>query len=461
MLLKSWASNEHHLGSRLNFNGDCINIATELTKRDWFKRVWTVQEAILPKNIAVFCGSKEISWTLLVHAAKVVQKHLATCCKKHNDTENEYMKDVIEFRDAVLTIERNRKSLHTEANQTPGRWGDILTCLHYYRDRQATNPQDKVFGLRGLMDTEDQKLIEIDVEASVEDVYARVCKNHVIKTGSLDILKYVLWSEEYSSILEKKLPSWVPDWTLAIPEHRWQNRRMNRYSLYDACGPQKGQPDFESAPGVLKERGVRCGVVAEVGSMRPTGWSDANKEVKEEERESARWKNIMWWKNKKPGQRIPEDWRTIAELDEKPEKLPDFWKTLIMDTIGESADRNATLRNAADTDYKDFEKLLTQVANGTGWPADTKRIYMALETATLLRRFFVTEDGSFGMGPARMKKNDLLYVVRGGKCPLVLQPCGETGNYKLVGDCFLMGCMKGEALGKVDAWDTAEMVHIE
>jgi len=154
VLLKNWASGRHlNININVNFNSTGIKIATELTTRDWFSRIWTVQESILPKNLVVLCRSHELAWTFLADAAKCVQKHLTLpCYMSHNATTNEYMEDVNKFLRAISTIERSKK--------IDSQISEILTCLHLYRNRQASQAHDKIFGLRNLVDLNGPSLIK-------------------------------------------------------------------------------------------------------------------------------------------------------------------------------------------------------------------------------------------------------------------------------------------------------------
>jgi hypothetical protein len=460
-ILKSWASNEH-LYININFDGRFVRVVTDLTRRKWFSRIWTVQESILPKELIIFYGSRRIPWTVFEKAAKNVRRHLtdsSRCCSSHNDTANPYMKDVNDFLHAILTISRSRKILHGKQSQNSDSWrSEILTCLHNYRNRNATQAQDKIFGLYGLVDSKGREIVKLGLGLSAEEAYITLCMEHINKTGSLQVLQYVLWSTEPSK-LAKPLPTWVPDWTLAIPEPRYQKFRIDRYSIYKANGGRKSQPKFDLAAGTMADYGVCCGVVAKVGSGRLAEWSE---DLTRGGNKKRSWSS-GFGKKKEKGQSIPKDWVRIADLASFKDKLKartDFWRTLIMDTIGESADPSITsLRKALDGDYKQYEKLLTKVMKGTGWPADTDRIYLALETATLLRRFFVIDDGQFGIGPARMREKDMIYIMKGGRCPLVLRSSGQNGRYSFIGDCFLVGVMWAEAAAKLDS-SAAEMICI-
>jgi hypothetical protein len=65
------------------------------------------------------------------------------------------------------------------------------------------------------------------------------------------------------------------------------------------------------------------------------------------------------------------------------------------------------------------------------------------------RRFFrmLSQDSSyFGIGPTKMRDSDLIAVFDGGRTPFVLRPNMEKGHFRLVGDCYISGMMKGEAL---------------
>ncbi|KAI4213870.1 MAG: hypothetical protein LQ351_003565 [Letrouitia transgressa] len=74
------------------------------------------------------------------------------------------------------------------------------------------------------------------------------------------------------------------------------------------------------------------------------------------------------------------------------------------------------------------------------------------------RRFFVTADGRhYGIGPAIMQEGDLCCVLVGAKVPFVLRLvqgkkhsgcCGSKVHYQLVGECYIHGVMRGEILKK-------------
>jgi hypothetical protein len=61
------------------------------------------------------------------------------------------------------------------------------------------------------------------------------------------------------------------------------------------------------------------------------------------------------------------------------------------------------------------------------------------------RVFARTQKGYYVLGPAALEPGDLVCVLFGCKVPFCLRPMGEW--YLLVGECYVHGLMKGEALG--------------
>ncbi|KAK2039164.1 HET-domain-containing protein [Colletotrichum somersetense] len=68
-----------------------------------------------------------------------------------------------------------------------------------------------------------------------------------------------------------------------------------------------------------------------------------------------------------------------------------------------------------------------------------------LEKYSLGRRFFITRRGYMGIGPVDTKAGDSVVVLLGAQVPFVLRGCG-LNKYKVVGETYVSGIMKGEVL---------------
>ncbi|KAL3602190.1 hypothetical protein FPOAC2_06490 [Fusarium poae] len=62
------------------------------------------------------------------------------------------------------------------------------------------------------------------------------------------------------------------------------------------------------------------------------------------------------------------------------------------------------------------------------------------------RRFFNTMGGYWGMGPSAMQSGDICAVLLGADVPFVLRPKGDSGEYQLVGQCYMYKFMDGQAV---------------
>jgi hypothetical protein len=59
------------------------------------------------------------------------------------------------------------------------------------------------------------------------------------------------------------------------------------------------------------------------------------------------------------------------------------------------------------------------------------------------KRFFITENKYFGIGPGDLQAGDRIVIFAGATMPMVLRPYGE--NFRLVGPALVYGIMNGEA----------------
>lgn len=72
----------------------------------------------------------------------------------------------------------------------------------------------------------------------------------------------------------------------------------------------------------------------------------------------------------------------------------------------------------------------------------------AANGASTNRIFARTKKGYYMLGPMVMKEGDVVCVLYGGKMPFVLRPWGRY--FLLVGECYVHGLMKGEAINLLE-----------
>ena len=68
------------------------------------------------------------------------------------------------------------------------------------------------------------------------------------------------------------------------------------------------------------------------------------------------------------------------------------------------------------------------------------------------RKFFCTSRGFFGLGPRVLRKDDLCCILFGARVPFILRKVKK--HYLLVGECYVHGIMRGEA---VNMWQNGDL----
>jgi hypothetical protein len=102
----------------------------------------------------------------------------------------------------------------------------------------------------------------------------------------------------------------------------------------------------------------------------------------------------------------------------------------IVEALGPSDDVSEGVQKAAglterDSDYEEWSRWATSASEG--------------------RIFARTGRGYYVLGPVALEAGDVVCVLFGSKVPFCLRPIGR--RYLLVGECYVHGLMRGEAMG--------------
>ena len=103
-----------------------------------------------------------------------------------------------------------------------------------------------------------------------------------------------------------------------------------------------------------------------------------------------------------------------------------------------------------------LEPFLRHEANARsiGWSNGTptgqevvcfSRFQRSMLTWAMKMVLFETKDGYFALGPKTMQNGDFICVLFGSKVPFVMRRVDDY--FVLVGECFILGLMDGEAVG--------------
>jgi hypothetical protein len=104
------------------------------------------------------------------------------------------------------------------------------------------------------------------------------------------------------------------------------------------------------------------------------------------------------------------------------EKFDDaFWRMATLDSKFRYNPHGDSIR-AASSDIEAYQawaaKFLVESISGWGWGADA--LEYTLASSMLRRRFFITQRGYLGLGPAKVQAGDEIFIFAGSLWPLIL-----------------------------------------
>ena len=242
--------------------------------RAWFQRTWIVQEAILSRGdkLIMICGKLGIELAAVLNGVSML--HRAKCdvrlwaqllSSKHTSARYQrYEPTIKSWIGRIHPYNYVARAWHREPTfQT--------VFLNIIRHTQCSNPLDRIYGTLGIASEWqhlDQRLLPIDYEQSVKELYCRATKYLISKSSSLAILCSVKMSSP--SAKKHDLPSWCPDYTdqysgpnsLAdLPGEPWSvNWASSRESLCSI-------PIFDTAWAELHVCGRHVGNIEAVASV--------------------------------------------------------------------------------------------------------------------------------------------------------------------------------------------------
>ena len=407
----------------------------------WWGRIWVVQEAALASEIDVIQGLDVVPWLELVHAAQNFSEHSTSCCSMYlASLPRDRAKVVQDFAKRVLAVHESQS-------------GTLAISLTYllrtFRNRQASDPRDKVYGLLSLAASS----IVPDYSISEVDVFCRATMECISSSQDLAVL-----NNDLGRKFREDLPSWVPDWGSPGSPIYDARAAIATTCYHTSLLSNMRSPNPRMVGRTLILDGMQVAKVCKVGEQM---WGETQRIVRKT--------LFRWWK------RFPYGLRTS------------FWKVICGDVVAsgrrtelydESAFAIWALKSRQSPYYNNWDCLFPHdpisfpsepfwrlITPDSTWRKDilwsfeadsqdmietVSTIERSIELATLYRRLLIFRSGSsnlqqklwVGLGPPDAQLGDKLYVLGGGKTPFILRPAGLPKNrYTIVGDCYVDGMM--------------------
>lgn len=325
----------------------------------------------------------------------------------------------------------------------------LLQLLKNYREREASDPRDKIYALLGIAGDLSIYRIVPDYRLPFEEVYKATALQLILTYRSLEILNLNPRSSQSSG-----LPSWTPDWR-ALPKVDRDMAIRCPYERNLGSYRASGRMPFlvcRRESDLLCVNGLYFDEIAEIS------------EVLDVEHGAALFKTLTLWE-----QVISYKQRTEKAYVGGGDWIGAYFRIMTADLIMEL--RSEVTKHEIPVDvlpiardiFNFFRQKSGLVHKLVGCPehaADpdivqtpeehTKRL-ATLQMAFQNRRLFLTKRGYLGTAAPATRLGDTVHILCAAKVPMVLRPGSvtfmgrRTGGYQVVGDTYIHGVMDGEA----------------
>jgi hypothetical protein len=379
----------------------------KLVNRAWFSRLWIWQEVCRSRVATITCGSYNLDWVLFSHAIVCLFQQVQLVRVRHSDKTERF--------DGLIPRMLHITRLVEEANE--GR-RDLWRLLANTQRALCHDPRDRIYAQLSMLPETMQEIIIPSYEKTVREVYI----DAFLAFNQFDERKNLLGQcGERAVTSQLDIPTWVPNWSFP--------RKTNWFSvtsLFNACGASAREISYQG-DSVLQVEGVQTCMITDTSAVIPA---------------SATYLEIIdIWRSWAPTISLAKqtpypDRDTLFDaycatlccnyfVDTHPEKT--LW--------GRISDA-AALLDMLDRQEVHDSKLLTPGQHA---------VMLNTIHFTGGRRLLTTAEGYVGLGPAECRAGDVVGVFLGLRLPMILHPC-VTGNFEIVGTCYMHGLMTKEAL---------------
>ncbi|KAH8594437.1 heterokaryon incompatibility protein-domain-containing protein [Bisporella sp. PMI_857] len=303
-----------------------------------------------------------------------------------------------------------------------------------------------------------------ELQNQLQVPHLRIAMQDMLRKAKLPDLLRLFKDANSIDLIERQLlpwPSWIPDWTIPHPK-TFQPGILYlllsgpKPAFYQAAGTTEPLCTFSEDDFRLVARG---GLVDRVDHVSPHYRENENPSDKEiykiAELDWQLYCTLVDSTNPYGGD---EEARLKAfrgtqilgrDVSGKEEDFSDgtfhdmFWKYIGVTALREDPE-------AVPLGDPRFNYGTSESANNFGGRArvDQATSYMRYDC-----RFFITQQGYIGRGPPSLQQGDQVCVLFGGRVPFILRKDKEVEEFQLVGEAYVHGIMKGEAMQDLSARD--------
>lgn len=437
------------------FSEQSFAAVVALFEREYWHRLWVVQEVFNARNRVVYCGSTNLPWKAFQDASEVFRNnkdvldrnfHPGYCNNFHQARHGSYSQVLVYGGPGSLTgIGTVDKFSDGDNVSDLEAFQDLLDVMRNCRPKHSSEPRDKVYGILGVLIKKVRNGIKVNYSIPVKDVYTNVFQTIVEKTNSLDILCDSIHSPTYTN--RNNLPSWAPDWShlsWISPIATSHEFSASRKAKVVVDFTERNKLRISAIPlGVVKDHGITVGTQCTLNDylMAFLHWrATLSHAIDGESQGYLRW--------------LEQRFCLALSLDQTPKKYekPEDWMGICYHVFA-SLIRDRLPKLPIDHELekyigKDFQMDYNQ-----------RRLFLQEHFGSNMmgRCFCITDDRRIGMGTGSMTRGDIIVVPLGCSTPVVLRPEGD--GYRFIGDVYIHGYMYGRAVEECNKGDKERQVR--
>lgn len=452
----------------------------------WFHRVWVIQEIAWPEKVEVRYADLKTSWDDFTRVMHFVESlDVARLNPAHRAVRKFFL--------SLRALQACRKS--TQARN----FEPLAQVLARHRTAAASDSRDHIYGLMGLA-SERPPLEPNYKEASGQDVFLKTTK-WAVREGCLDILglcgdpsnpnRANLHGHPKGLRTRKDpipMPSWVPDFSDTTGPHSLTGMGMflppKVSPLTQFCASSGHTTALRvGQDGLMEILGQPIGKIEEVyedaapdsdtheiHKLRTTGQIEGPRlHVGAGVRETLRRMNRrMAWE-----QTARKLAAKKSEYEHTKESIEDaVLRTFLLGKTGDIPEelrlcyraeqfelkiwRLLTLRQGCSSQLMGFVIVVLMSLVLRAAPEWLLRRYdydphlsgaegySAGRKLSVEREFFCGTDNLIGLAPRWAIPGDEIFILQGGKVPMILRRDGSDGPYQFIGEAYIHGAMHGE-----------------
>ncbi|KAJ3568382.1 hypothetical protein NPX13_g6439 [Xylaria arbuscula] len=424
--------------------------------REWFTRVWVLQEVGHARKAVLLYGTERFGWSPVAQMPLMIAERAdlaavevylnvgrlvdAFQCIWSAESISDCWADAspyVKDKRAQFIAEQGRVTIPFK------QFSNILTAGSRF---SSSDHRDHVFAFvdhpAAFSKKGHKRIMEADYSLPKSEVFRRIAVTLLHEMRRLDILSAIAHTE---SVDITENPSWVPQWDNTA--RRIPYTPLSGHVSYFNADLQEGMSTFEppSTPEVtadpektLRLEGLVLGTVKAVSAVM--------------HREDFKRKTGETMEGGSYTNPVESAWE-LARAHSSQYRDPKHALGLTLIT-GRDQYWGEAEKDLAKHELEFGAYCHKYCSSESGLVGNTKgdtnidvRSFLTVSRTVLQgTRFFVTSDGRYGIGPSWMRVDDVFCVLFGGSTPFILRRRAALPEYKFIGGSYIHGIMHGEAI---------------